>query len=94
MFFPQEDMGRTGGRHTQLALNMVHFADFWGAPGVNVCNKESEFAEKCRLLMAQAADQDIHDGLLRHASHFLIMDGQTYGERVRQLADSLAKIPQ
>lgn len=89
MFFPQEDAGRTGGRHTQLALNMVHFADFWGKPGVNVCDSQTEFAEKCRLLMAQANDQGIHEVLQRHARHFLVMDGPSYGERVLQLADQL-----
>lgn len=89
MFFPQQDMGKKGGRHTQLALNMVHFADFWEKPGVNVCDSETEFAEKCCLLMAQANDPAIHEELQRHASHFLVMDGPSYGERVRQLADQL-----
>lgn len=89
MFFPQEDMGMKGGRHTQLALNMVHFADFWGRPGVNVCDSETEFAGKCRLLMEQANDPAIGEELQRHARHFLVMDGPSYGERVRQLADQL-----
>lgn len=82
-------MGSKDGRHTKLALNMVHFADFWGKPGVNVCDSEKEFAEKCRLLMAQANDPAIHEELLQHARHFLVMDGPSYGDRVRKLADQL-----
>lgn len=89
MFFPQDDMGQKGGRHTQLALNMVHFVDFWGKPGVNVCNSEAEFAGKCSQLMEQADDPAIHQELQRHARYFLVMDGPGYGERVRQLAHQL-----
>lgn len=89
MFFPKGDLNRKEGRFTQLALEMPHFADFWGEPGVNVCNNETEFSEKCRLLMAQTCDSGIRKGLLRHIRRFLVMDGATYGERIKQLADHL-----
>jgi hypothetical protein len=89
MFFPKRDLNQEEGRFTKFALEMPHFADFWGEPGVNVCDCESEFSEKCRLLLAQTRDPSIREGLLRHVRRFLVMDGATYGERIRDLADQL-----
>lgn len=91
MFFPNSDLHTPAGRHTQNALQMAHFADFWGAPGVNVCQDEHAFPEQCRTLLSQAANPVIRQSLLRHAQYFLVLDGPSYGERVRQLADQLTE---
>lgn len=89
MFFPRDDLGTQAGRHTKLALNMVHFSDFWGVPGVNVCQDEVAFARSCESILTQAADSDVCDGLKRHAEHFLVLEGPSYGERIATLADQL-----
>lgn len=89
MFYPNEELNQEEGRFTKHALEQAHFADFWGVPGVNVCNDKIEFPEKCRLLMAQTWDSEISEGLLQHVRRFLVMDGPTYGERLVKLANQL-----
>lgn len=89
MFFPSNDLTEKNARQTQLGLKMVHFQDFWGALGVNVCDQESAFAEECRRLLRQAADSAICEGLVRHAKHFVELEGPSYGERLLRLANEL-----
>jgi hypothetical protein len=91
MFFPNSDLAREGARHAQLGLNMVHFEEFWGGPGVNVCFEESDFAKACRSLLQQAGDPAIQSALIQHSRHFVVMDGPSYGERLRLLADTLTQ---
>lgn len=90
MFLPQDDRSTSGDRITHLGLKMAHFIDFLGVPGVNVCQDESGFPAQCQSLVAQAADADIRKALMSHARHFLILDGPTYGERLRDLANQLS----
>lgn len=90
MFLPQDNRSTSGDRITHLGLKMAHFIDFLGVPGVNVCQDESGFPAQCQLLVAQAADTDIQKALMSHARHFLILDGPTYGERLRDLANQLS----
>lgn len=89
MFFPNDDLSKKSARHAQLGLQMVHFEDFWGAPGVNVCDQESAFAEECRRLLRQANDSAICEALVRHAKHFVVLEGSSYGERLLRLANEL-----
>lgn len=91
MFFPNSDLASEGARHAQLGLNLVQFQEFWGAPGVNVCFEEADFACECRLLLEQANDSTIHDALIRHSRKFVVMDGPSYGEKLRLLADTLTQ---
>lgn len=89
MFFPNDDLAEKSARQAQLGLQLVHFQDFWGVPGVNVCDQESAFAEECHRLLRQASDSAICEGLIRHAKHFVVLEGPSYGESLLRLADEL-----
>jgi len=91
MFYPESDMGKEEGLHTRLAMNMVHFSDFWGVDGINVCKEEKFFKDQCSRLLEQSNDQRVKNGLQNHAKKFLELDGPTYSQRVKALVEEMTK---
>lgn len=93
MFFPDTAAREAGGRVTGLGLKMVHFADFWGAEGIQVCESADRFFDACTLMLEQARDPRIARGLRAHASKFVVLDGPPYADRVLDLAVELTRSP-
>lgn len=89
MFFPRKDLAEPTSTVTRVALGLVHFTDFWGVDGVNVCMHEEEFFPSCRRLLEQARDPAIASKLREHARRFVVMDGPHYAERLLHLANDL-----
>jgi len=89
MFFPDEDASLETSAGTAAGLKMVHFTDFWGVEGIQVCNRTAGFYDACRLMLVQAGDPRIARGLREHAEKFVVMDGPSYADRVLDLANEL-----
>lgn len=86
MFFPDSAAIDPGGRVTGVGLKMVHFTDFWGVEGVQVCERADQFYDACRLMLRQASDPRVAERLRQHASRFVVMSGPSYAERILDLA--------
>ena len=89
MFFPRKDLFHKTGAGIRISYKMVHFTDFWGVEGINVCMDGSEFHPACRLLLQQAGDHSIAEKLRTHAARFVVMNGSSYGERFLNLANEM-----
>jgi hypothetical protein len=76
----------------ETAIRQVHFADLTG-DGVLRCSSAAEIPEGCRRLLQLARDPDIREKLRHLASHFVVMDGPTYGERLLELVDDMTSRP-
>ncbi len=82
-FFPEREHGVVFG------IDEVHFADFLKMPDVNVCLEEREFHPACRRLVGQIGDPALATRLRESAEFFVVMDGPTYGERLRDLVGDM-----
>lgn len=94
-FLPTEDDDK--GYNQQylydLSLQLAHFDGFFDAPGVHRCSEISALANALSTLLVDAQDPSIADALRRHAAYYAVMDGPTYGERLRDLVDRLLTVP-
>lgn len=89
MFFPERGRGDVGGRVGDIGLRLAHFRDFWGVPGVDLCDDDQALPQACQQLLAASRDETVRRGLREHAAKFVVVDGPTYGQRLAALADEL-----
>ena len=89
MYFPTKDLEGAAGLHTKISMRLIHFREFWGVEGINICTDEDKFAATATHMMKQVGDPEVTKTLLEHAGKYVEMDGPTYGERLVKLADKL-----
>ena len=83
VFFPERD------HEVHFSTDETHFKEFLAIPEVNVCLKEAEFYPACRRLVGQIGDPQLASELQTRSRHFVDMDEQTYGERLKRLVDEM-----
>ena len=88
-FMPRHDMATKYGRSAAISQKLAHFHDLWGNAGVIECHEDNDLPNCMRQLLVQAADPDQADAIRTTASHFVVMDGPRYGQRVADLADDM-----
>ncbi len=90
-FFSREDIEKKYGdaADSGVAFRLAHFDGFFDAPGVHRCSDAGDLANAVNRLLVEARDPAIAEALGRHAARYVIMDGPTYGQRLRQLAARL-----
>lgn len=68
----------------------VHFHDLDG-PGVLRCETTAAMAAGCGKLLEMSQDTAVKGQLRELAHYFAVMDGPSYGERLRDLVDEMTK---
>jgi len=91
MYFPRKDLALASQRHTAIVSRLIHFEEFWGVEGINICEEPEAFAKSASRMMAQAHDPRVRAGLLAHAHRHVVMDGPSYPARLAELAVELTQ---
>jgi hypothetical protein len=91
MYFPRRDLASSSGRHTAIVSRLVHFEEFWGVEGVNVCDEPEAFAAAVTRMMGQVGDPRIRKILLDHAARHVVLDGPAYADRLLSLVNELTR---
>ena len=89
MYFPRKDLASASGRHTAIVSRLIHFEEFWGVEGINICQEAEEFPGAVSRMMGQVGDARVRKTLLEHAAGHVVMDGPNYADRLLALADEL-----
>ena len=89
MFYPELNERSLAAKQVNIGLNLPHFKDFWGVPGVETCTNAADLAASCRRLLADHQSQAVRDGLVAHAKRFLVLDGPSYSERLAELVNQM-----
>lgn len=70
---------------------LVHFAEFFGKPGVHECWDPAQLPQACRRLLEDAANPAVIEDLKVHARFFVDMGDESYGARLLRLVETLRK---
>lgn len=89
VYFSKTDQCSLASTVYGIGIRLAHFKDFWGEPGIEVCNDDAQLPAACNRLLVNSQDESIRTGLRAHAEKFVVMNGPTYGERLVTLVDQL-----
>ncbi len=87
--FLPDDFGDLGAEQGRLWRDLPHFAGFWRPPYIDICFDAAKLANACAVLLHAAADPATAAALRDHAAKFVVLDGKRYGERMRDLVDTM-----
>lgn len=93
MFVPGEDQSEGVQDTIKLGMRLPHFAEFWGAKGIDICTKAPDLAPSVRRMLTEHQDPSIREALITHARNYAVMDGPRYPERLAALAEELTGSP-
>lgn len=89
VFFSKTEQSNLAKTIYGIGIRLAHFKDFWGEPGIEVCNDDAQLPAACNRLLVNSQNESIKTGLQAHAEKFVVMNGPTYGERLVTLVAQL-----
>lgn len=89
MFVPGEDQSEVVQDLIKLGMKLPHFAEFWGAKGMDICTRSADLAPSVQRMLTDHQTPAIRDSLMAHARNYVVMDGPRYADRLAALAEEL-----
>lgn len=87
--FTEEDDEKARGATIGGMRKFVHFAEFFGVPGVRECWSSNTLPEDCAALLHDAKNPSIREHLKQHSKYFVSQTKEPYAHRILNVVNNV-----